>query len=196
MGGAAVSAVDWAAEFSNFPPAFHRLLADLLAEIEAERAREQGVKLAGGRRAQQPSGSMQDVVDVVYPRRSQKPFREALAEATDQPPATVAALAGMNPGTMFRLRNGRRPLTKDTLEQIARAIHVDPGYFHEYRVLVVHEAIDALLTPLRSLQAYSSVERDHRRNPRPKTPNAPNGFSTTARGVLAYPTKQGREAAE
>ena len=168
---------EWNAHFRDVPPAFYRLLAELLQEVQAEKEREQGVQRRG-RRPALAVGSMQDVLDLVYPKRSEKLFPEALREATDQPMWTVAKIAGMNPGSLHKLINGTRPLTKSKIEAIAKAIHVDPGFFHEYRVLVIHEAIDAVLTPHRSLQAYSAVEPQHHRNPRPRTPNAPYGYGT------------------
>ena len=182
---------EWAAHFRDVPPVFYRLLAELLQEVQAEREREMGLERRG-RRPALSEGSMQDVLDLVYPKRSEKPFAEALREATPQTPATVARLAGMNPGTLHALMNGTRPLTKDKIEQIARAIHVDPGFFHEYRVLVVHEAIDALLTPHRSLQAYTSVEPAHHQNPRPRTPNSPAGFAMAGKEprTIANPAKR------
>lgn len=186
---------DWEREFEEFPPAFHRLLADLLYEVEVERDRDQGVK-PKGRRPARTGGGMQEILDVVYPRRSMKPFGEALSEASKMTDSAVAKMAGMNPGTLYKLRHGREPLTKDKIEAIARVLHVDPGYFHEYRVLVIHEAIDALLTPHRSLQAYASVEREHRKNPRPKTLNVPNGYGTNGRQVFANRAKTGREVAK
>jgi len=170
---------DWSEHFKDVPPAFYRLLAELLQEVESERERERGV-VRRGRRPALPAGSMNDVLDVVYPKRSERPFPEAIREATDQPMWTVARIAGMNPGSLHKLLNGTRPLTKSKIEAIAKAIHVDPGFFHEYRVLVIHEAIDSLLTPHRSLRAYSAVEPDHHRNPRPKAVNAPYGFGTNA----------------
>ncbi len=89
--------------------------------------------------------------------------------------------------------NGSRPLTKDKIEAVARAIHVNPGYFHEYRVLVIHEAIDSILTPHRSLQAYTAIEPEHYANPSPKTMNAPAGYSIRARSgakTVANPAKR------
>lgn len=170
---------DWAARFEEVPPTFYRLLAELLQEVQAERERERGVERRG-RRPALAVGSMRDVTDLVYPKRSEKPFGEALREATDQPMWTVARIAGMNPGSLHKLLTGERPLTKSKIEAIAKAIHVDPGFFHEYRVLVIHEAIDALLTPRRSLQAYAAVEEQHHKTPRPRTQNAAHGYGTRA----------------
>lgn len=168
---------DWAAHFEEVPPTFYRLLGELLQEVQAERERERGVERRG-RRPTLAVGSIVDVQDLVYPKRSDKLFPEALREATDQPMWTVAKIAGMNPGSLHQLLRGARPLTKSKIEAIAKAIHVDPGYFHEYRVMVVHEAIDALLTPRRSLQAYTLVEPAHHQMPRPRTPNAPHGYGS------------------
>lgn len=168
---------EWAERFEQVPPTFYRLLAELLQEVQAEYERERGVERRG-RRPTRAAGSMGDVVDLVYPKRSEKPFPQALREATDQPMWTVASIAGMNPGSLHKLLNGERPLTKSKIEAIAKAIHVDPGYFHEYRVLVIHEIVDSLLTPRRSLQAYAAVEADHHANPRPRPVNAKHGFGT------------------
>lgn len=168
---------EWVARFEEVPPTFYRLLAELLQEVQAERERERGVERRG-RRPALAAGSINDVTELVYPKRSEKPFPEALREATDQPMWTVARIAGMNPGSLHKLITGARPLTKSKIEAIAKAIHVDPGYFHEYRVLVVHEAIDSLLTPRRSLQAYTAIEQQHHQMPRPRTPNAPYGYGT------------------
>lgn len=179
---------EWASHFDDIPPAFHRLLADLMQEIQTEREREQGIERRG-RRPALADGSMNDVLDVVYPRRSDKPFAEALHEATKQKQSTIARLAGMNPGNLFRLVNGREPLTKSKLEAIAKAIHVNPGFFHEYRVLVIHEAIDALLTPHRSTQAYAAIEPEHHANPRPKTPNSARGYAMAGTKTFANRAK-------
>jgi transcriptional regulator with XRE-family HTH domain len=183
--------VEWERHFRDVPPAFYRLLAELLQEVRAEGERERGVERRG-RRPALAVGSMDDVLDLVYPKRSEKPFAEALRDATGQSMSTVARMAGMNPGTLHALMAGTRPLTKARIEEVARAIHVNPGYFHEYRVLVVHEAIDALLDPHRSLQAYASVEPAHYANPAPKTPNAPAGYSMYGRPgsrTVANPAK-------
>ncbi len=178
------TAADWDEHFRDVPPAFHRLLADLMQEIQTEREHELGIERRG-RRPALPTGNMQDVVDVIYPRRSDKPFPEALKDATKQTNATVAALAGMNPGNLHRMLHGREPLTKSKLEAIAKAIHVNPGYFHEYRVLAIHEALDALLTPHRSMQAYAAVEPQLHATPRPATPNSPNGYAMTKTKTFA-----------
>lgn len=183
---------EWQEHFLDVPPAFYRLLAEMLQEIHAERERELGIERRG-RRPSLSVGSMQDVMDLVYPKRSDLPFADALRAATKQPMHTVAQIAGMNPGTLHGLMTGSRPLTKDKIEAIARAIHLNPGYFHEYRVLVIHEAIDSILTPHRSLQAYAAVEPAHYENPSPKTLNAPSGFSTRAKvgsRTVANPAKR------
>jgi hypothetical protein len=184
------SAADWRQHFTDVPPAFYRLLGELLQEVQAEREREQGVERRG-RRPALASGSMQDVADLVYPRRSSLPFAEALRAATRQTPSTIARLASMNPGTLHGLMNGSRQLNMAVLQDIARAIHVDPAYFHEYRVLAIHEAIDSLLTPERSARAYAAIEPTYNAA-RPEPKNAA-GFTTTARpgtNTFANPAKR------
>lgn len=183
---------DWIAHFDDIPPAFHRLLAELLQEVQAEREHELGIERRG-RRPALAVGSMDDVVNLAYSQRSNLPFPEALRAATAQAPSTVARMAKMNPGNLHRIMAGREPLTKGKIEAIAQAIHVNPGYFHEYRVLVIHEAIDGLLNPHRSLQAYAAIEPAHYQKPAPKTPNAVNGYAVSARlGSKTYASRAKR----
>ena len=169
----------WREHFEDLPPAFHRLLLDLLIEAQPDRGRR------AGRRLSTESGSMQDILDVVYPRRSVKPFKDALADATPYSQAAVAQLAGMNRGNLARMIAGREPFTKDKIEAIARAIRVDPAYFHEYRVLAIHDILDRALTPEVSLRMFGPVEPAHREQPRPKGVNAPGGYRLVGRTAVA-----------
>jgi len=178
----------WRDHFDDLPPSFHRLLADLMVEAQAVPGRRAARKV-------NPDGeSMQDIVNVVYPRRSVKPFGEALKDATKYSQGAVAHLAGMNRGNLARMVAGQEPFTKDKIERIARAIRVDPAYFHEYRVLAIHEMIDAVLSPEQSLRLFGPTEPDHREQPRPKGLNAPDGFRLVGKSAVANAATRRRAA--
>jgi len=181
---------EWASHFRDIPPTFYRLLAEILGEVAAEREREMGIERRG-RRPALTVGSIDDVVNVVYPRRSTLPFAEALRGASKQTCSTIAKLAGINPGNLFRMMHGTEPLTKAKIEVIARVVHVNPAYFHEYRVLAIHEAIDGLLSPHRSIQAFATIEADTYAYT-PSTPNAAAGYGMSAGKRQTFATRAKR----
>lgn len=88
------------------------------------------------------------------PRYSAKPFGEALIDllARHQGHAwkisiqAFAAETGMNYGTLRSAVIGRTMPAVETLERVARALHIAPEYFREYRahqiIAAVNKAIE------------------------------------------------------
>ncbi|HMK91370.1 MAG TPA: helix-turn-helix transcriptional regulator [Thermoleophilia bacterium] len=54
----------------------------------------------------------------------------------------LAYLTGLSAGHLNHLTRGRRAPTEETLETVARALHVEPEYFAEYRRSLVIDELE------------------------------------------------------
>lgn len=151
------TARQWLQRFSETPGVLYELLRQMYQESEAEAERAAGVERRG-RRPAPTDGTMQAIRDMVFPVYSEAPFAEAVRPYFKPSQNALAARAGINRGSFTRILQGREPLDKSKLERIAKAARVPPSYFHEYRLIVLHEEFEKAMDSRTSIAAYKSVE--------------------------------------
>lgn len=151
------TAHQWLQRFTETPGALYELLRQLYQEVEAENEREDGVERRG-RRPSPAGGTMQAIQDMVFPAYAEVPFTQAIRPYLKPSQNALALRAGINRGTFARILQGREPLDKAKLELIAKAARVSPAYFHEYRLIVLHEEFEKVMSPRTSIAAYKSIE--------------------------------------
>lgn len=147
--------IEWQ-DLMSVPGSLGAVLQEVFSSVDAE---EQNRR----RRIPRPveRRTAQDVHTVAYPQYAVLPFSEAIQPLLKPSLRAVAERAGLDPTYLSRLIRGQRPLEKYLIEQIARATRVSPGYFLEYRQLVVSRAVlDAMIEdPVSSISAYQVVVR-------------------------------------
>lgn len=90
----------------------------------------------------QPSEVLNTVAGMVTPIYSQEPFREAIRPLLKPSMRGLAQRAGMSVTLLSLMVKGERALTKENLERIAHAARVNPGYFREYRDMVIADMVN------------------------------------------------------
>lgn len=147
--------IEWQ-DLMSVPGSLGAVLQEVFSSVDAE---------GQNRRRRTPAPpqrrTAQDVHTVAFPQYSMLPFSEAIQPLLKPSLRAVAERAGLEASYLSRLIRGQRPLEKYLIEQIARATRVAPGYFLEYRQLVVSRAVlDAMLEdPVASISAYQVVVR-------------------------------------
>ena len=159
-----LKAADWGGLFDERPDILHKLLRDLYAITKAQ----QDESRKAGRRTKHINGTLDELWDMLSPRYSTDPFPIAVKEIMGgQSVRAFAPKVPMHYSTLTRLINGERkvviPLAPEAsmqvLEGIARAGHVHPAYFAEWRELLVLLAIQEVLQakPTLTIQFASAL---------------------------------------
>lgn len=147
----------WRELFAEVPGSMGALLQGLFVIVDAERAPRRGQAVPRERTAQ-------ELHDLLHPQFSDLPFAESVRPLLKPSLRAVAERAGMNPGYFTRLVSGERELDRYTLERIAAAARVDPGYFLEYRQMFVADMVSrqvARNAPV-GIAAYKALARASR----------------------------------
>jgi transcriptional regulator with XRE-family HTH domain len=155
---------DWVDLFDRAPHVMHAILGDIFREVRAEAENAAG-KPRRGRRPRAIDGSLDELWKMITPTLpSVKPFGEAMRELIDASGLSLRAFAEraeVDHSTLVRMMSGRLKADPYRLEKLARAGHVAPGYFAEYRAMVLVQAVTALLRakPRWGLQVYQQIRR-------------------------------------
>lgn len=156
------SDAEWIELFDRAPHVIHALLGDMFRETVAERERENG-KARIGRRPKAIDGSLDELYEMISPRYSMEPFGEAVRELIDRESSlrAFAAKARIHHHTITRMIRGEMALDRFRLEAIAKAGHVRPAFFTEYREMVILEAVRAMLAarPNVGIRVHKQMER-------------------------------------
>lgn len=149
------STTDWHAHFTDQPDVLLQMLGDVFRVYKSEQRKAAGTSNPqGGRRRNHIEGSLDELLEIVQPKFSVKPFREALQDLLgDRSLNWLATKANQHPRVFRRKISGQRPLSRWDLEVIAKALGVHPAYFLEWRVEVVAKMVTDVLVahPNRSI---------------------------------------------
>lgn len=151
-----VAEIDWHETLREVPGA----LGALLGEIFASEDMEQASRYRNARPKPQ-NRSVQDVHDALFPTFSSEPFATAIEPLLKPSLRAIADRAGMSHSQLSRFIDGERPLDRYKLELIAKAARVSPGYFLEYRQMVVTDAVAKHIAanPTAGIAAFKAVTR-------------------------------------
>lgn len=127
--------VDWEAAL-QVPGALGAILQGLFASEDRDNARR-----FRNSRVASPERTIADVHDALHPIYSDRPFAESIQPLLKPSLRAIAERAGLDHTNLRHLIAGTRPLSKYKLESLARACRVSPGYFLEYRQMVVSEVV-------------------------------------------------------
>lgn len=129
------------------------MLGDMYRVYKSEEAKRAGTaNPSGGRRKSHINGNLDELWKIMTPRFSTLPFHLALAELQDGRSLRAFALkAGIDfrvLSHMVRWSSGAAkrpyPLTRQDLEQMAKAGGVHPAFFVEWRLFVVQDLINEI----------------------------------------------------
>lgn len=137
---------EWVELFTRAPHVMHAILGDIFRETRAEEERTRG-QARIGRRPKEIDGTMEELWDMVTPTYSTEPFAVAVRALIGKAPSlrAFAQRAKMNHPTLLRLISGEMKLDRYRLEGIAKAGHVSPAYFVEWREMEILEAFTAVM---------------------------------------------------
>jgi transcriptional regulator with XRE-family HTH domain len=143
--------------------AMARIIGDIYAEVKAQEDKERGVRRMG-RRPRPKEVPLEEVWATVFPPPyTNDPFPKALGDQMRRRGLSQRNLAmrlPFNQSTLSRLLSGE--LTPDlyTLERIAEALKLKPGYFAEWRAGYLGQLVTSVL--LQAPHLGTTVFRDLR----------------------------------
>jgi len=137
------STTDWHSHFTEQPDVLLQMLGDVFRVYKSEQRKAAGTSNPqGGRRRNHIEGSLEELLEIVQPKFSVKPFRDALEDLLGQRSLNWLALkAGQNSRVFRRKISGQRPLSRYDMEVIAQALDVHPAYFLEWRIETVTQMV-------------------------------------------------------
>lgn len=140
------SVEEWIGLFDRAAHVMPAILGDIFREVRAEEERAAG-RTKIGRRAKAVNGSLEELYGMVTPRYSMEPFGESVQELIGtRSLRQFASRVPMHHFTLTRMMRGELPLDRYRLERIAKAAHVNPAFFREWREMFLQDALSALLT--------------------------------------------------
>jgi hypothetical protein len=151
LGESSASEDFWQQYLADHPDVLYRLLADVY-------------EASYGADAPPTLDDLWDLMSA-HPRFASVPFGQAVIDALDGRSISWLALqSGIPQPVLSRLINGRRPViyvkdprgSMDRLERVARALHVHPSYFAEWRRMWIMFLLDSAFTakPTLSIGVY------------------------------------------
>ena len=146
---------DWHTHFTEQPDVLLQMLGDVFRVYKSEQRKTAGTSNPqGGRRRNHIEGTLDELLEIVQPKFSLKPFPEAFRELLgDRTVNSVAIKLGENPRVFRRKVSGQRPLSRYDIEQIAKALGVHPAYFLEWRV----ETVTTMVANVMVAQPHRSI---------------------------------------
>lgn len=147
--------------FTSDPDLMWLLVGDIVRYVSADEI-PRGDRTSSRRQVQDQDRNLQAVWRIIGPRYSMDPFPVAIRELIGKRSLRAFAMrAGFgSPETLRRYMSGKRPLTMESMESMAKAAKVEPHFFVEYRSMwLARELMRAMLArPTESLKAVKQVQ--------------------------------------
>jgi len=142
--------VDEWATFFGTPPglqAMGRVIYDIYDELLSVEERNAGVRRIG-RRPARPAVPLSEVFDMLFPQEwTNEPFPQALSRLlSGRSHRQFAGKVPMSPSHLSRVLSGEREVNLEMIENIARALGVNPWFFSEWRAQYLGQLITEVLT--------------------------------------------------
>jgi DNA-binding Xre family transcriptional regulator len=153
---------EWVEHYSQHPDILTKMLGDLYRVYKSEEEKRNGTaNPAGGRRKAHINGNLDELWSIITPKFATVPLEQAVKEARGAiSERALAAKVGIERRTLARMLKGEARVERSDLERLAKALHVHPAYFMEWRLMVVQDLVaqvfaatpNASVTMLRALR--------------------------------------------
>lgn len=142
------TAPEWRQHYADHPDDLMQILGDIFRVYKSEERKRNGQgNPQGGRRKAQIDGSLDELWEIITPKFSDKPIAEAFKDVVGKRSVRAVAMKmGTSHQLLLRKLNGTRPLYREDIEDLAKAVDVHPAYFIEWRVMVVQELVAHVMT--------------------------------------------------